>query len=757
MGRFDLNFFNDDIYYGDGNHAKFFLSGEKIETVSFYLNRDIGRELFDIVSRKTDTISEREDKILQLDALKHEILKELVDIRLRCKKFNYRVKDGEELTNQELVDLTTFRELKQTFVSYIDFLEDVLHSENIKLKRIVNNNNRCSKVDLKSSYFLDDSSKFLYDLMVDGRDVYITNNHVYLCALSYYLKTFDFTKADSDRLNACLSYVDKIIARLNEKKEEYLASKEDINLLKQVVRQKLLSTSKDDKTCKAFFNSIEKKVIDMEVRNIIYESVSEEMEDLQIDEAFYKALNQKQNINVIESFLRRKPELVYMKSRRNSSKYYLDNVILEYGNLLLNARENHEKFEYYRSLVNLYSDVISTLDDQDMKLLVLSNFQRIIKNVTKSDFDTRRKDACLFEISECVDKLNGVNTSSLLEFKDSTCATYHQANSDNVFSIDADSTKIFEQAYSYREEDDGSKYLTFYIPDTTGLCGSRKDLKLEDLVVKSSDKGNVLPRRVCDLLNLRKMAVCSVIGYHFAIDENYQVRDLDIRKETVRVSNNFSFTDVEELVDDENDDSYYSSTIRKMYDTLIKIDSSDCVVSCERFGKYLTTKLSLFFQKALAKYCDDNDIPYISRFVYTKEQADLGLVKDIVANLESNNLTVEQIMKSVENAYLAGIYEVDKNASILTERRAKVTAPFRQLASYVNQMVIYHYFVDGENISYREDLSNRRDLHKIADTLNEKLIKDKMEEVHKEEEELQSKIKKINKKMRFRMRKANEN
>lgn len=377
-----------------------------------------------------------------------------------------------------------------------------------------------------------------------------------------------------------------------------------------------------------------------------------------------------------------------------------------------------------------------------------------MKNVSKSNFDTRRIDACLFELSECINRLSGEKNNNSLKFNNT--ATYHHTTNDIAFSIDDSSTKLFEQAYSYREDKDG-KYLTFYIPDTTEVYSNIDISLLEDLVARNSEKNKILSRKVCDRLNLKEMANCSVIGYHFVIGDDYQVKDLDIRKEFIRISSNFSFSEVDELVNLDNTDNYYVDTIRKMYETLSKVDSHDCVVGCEKFGKYLTTKLSLFFQTALGKYCDDNDIPYISRFVYTKKQADLGLIKDIDEVLNSNNLTVEQIKNSVENAYLAGIYAVSKTSGVSEERRAKVTAPFRQLPSYINQMVIYHYFVNGNNISYREDLRNRRTLNKITDALNKNVIQDEMEEVKRQEENLKMKIKQVNKKVGFRIRKANEN
>lgn len=755
MGSFDLNFVKNDIYYDDLKHVNLILSGKKIETVSFYLNRDIGKELLDIINTSADTISEREDKILKFDTLKHEILKELVDIRLRYKKLYYRVKSGKELTDSELVELDFLKGLKCDFVSSINFLDAVLQKENNMLKNTLRKQNRYNNVDLKSSFFLDADSRFIYDMMVDGEKFYETNSHIYLCALSYYLKTIDVSSLDKDKLNTCISYVDQIIKRVSENKVDYLENKEGLYLLKQVVQQRLLSTSKKDKFSKSFFNKIEEKIKVLEARNVFYDEVSDDFEDLQLCSSFYKVINDEKNINVVETFLRKRPDLIYMLSPGNSTQYYLHDVLLKYGNLLLNARENHVDFEYYRSLVKLYTDVICTLGDQDMRLLFLKKLQVIIKNVNNSGFSARRKEACLFEISECVDKLNGVDTSILLDFHDDTLVSYHPMNDDSVFSLDADGTKIFEQAYSYRE-DGGKKYLTFYIPDTTELYGFRKNPKLEDLIITNSEKSMILPREMCNALSLKKMMNRSVIAYRFVIGEDYQVEDLDIKKEKVKVSNNFYFTDIDFLIN-ENSDNYYSNTIKKMYNTLKKIDSSDCIVSEEKFGKYFTTKLSLFFQNALGKYCDDNDIPYISRFVYTKKQADMGIVSDIEENLNSDNLTVAQIMKSVENAYLAGVYTVDKNESMSSERRAKVSSPLRQLASYVNQMVIYHYFVDGDNITYKDDLKNRRDLHKVADALNQKLIQNEMEVIHNDEKTLQSKIKQVNRKINYRIMKANEN
>jgi len=744
MGNFGFEF--NDVYYKNLKNEKqssLCLSKHVVEDVSLYLNENYEKVLVDLLNLDVSSIKTSEEKIADIFSLKQKMLMELTTIRSDYKRIYYKVKNGKSLDPEEESKLVDLRNLKHSFVSYIKFLDKVLHQENKGLVYLIRKKSISNHVDMKTSIILDDKSKFVYDMMVDGESFYETNVHSYLYAISYYIK---FIKPNDIHDSKILKYVDYIINRLENNSYDYFQNIIDVNLLKQVAKQRAISIDKEDKLTKEYFNSIVKKIQMLEEKNIMCDT--SEFDDIDISNSFFRALEYEKNINIVSSFLRQRPDLIYMCSNVNSSKYYLVDIIDKYGNLLLNAKENHDDLEYYRSLVRLYIDTINTLDNKDISLVVLRRFQSIIRNINNSQFGLRRKEACLFEIGECIDKLINVSKKdNLLELMDSY---YYKKNKENdIFSIDCNGTKMFEQAYSYSEEN-GYKYLTFYIPDTTNDLTIDSD-SISDFV-SVSNNNNLFSRKKKRDLSLDALKESKVIAYHFILDSGNNVRNLDINKEKIRVSKNFFFDDFSLILEDSNNP--YFKTMSSLNDL---VQSFDIACDGEQTLDILVRKLSVFFQRELGKYCDNNEIPYISKFIYTKDDIKEGPIKNVSDSLECNNLSTEQILNAVESAYLSGIYTVTKSENMNFERRAKVTSPCRDLASFINQMVIYHYFVNGNDISYREDLKTRRDLHLLTDEMNRQLLKSKMKDEKDSENKLKQKIKKQNTKIKYNIKAASEN
>lgn len=744
MGNFGFEF--NDIYYKNlKNEKQSFLCLSKcvVEDVSLYLNENYEKILVDLLNLDASSIKTSEEKIANIFSLKQKMLTELATIRSDYKHIYYKVKNCKSLNQEEVQKIEDLRKLKHSFVSYVKFLDKVLHQENKGLVSLIRKRNISNHVDMKTSIILDDKSKFVYDKMVNGESFYETNIHSCLCALSYYIKFINLSNIHDSRI---LKYVDYIMNRLEDNSYDYFQNIIDVNLLKQVAKQKANTIDKDDKLTKKFFNSIVKRIQMLEEKNIMYDT--SDFDDVDICNSFYKALEYEKNINVVRSFLNQRPDLVYMQSNVNYSKYYLIDIIDKYGNLLLNVKENHEDLEYYRSLVRLYIDTINTLDNKDISLVVLRRIQSIIRNVNNSQFGLRRKEACLFEIGECIDKLgNSPKKDNLLEFMDSC---YYKRNKvDAIFSIDCNGTKMFEQAYSYSEEN-GYKYLTFYISDTTNNLSLDSD-SIENFVYVGNNN-NLFSRKKKRDLSLDALKESNVIAYHFILDSSNNVKDLDINKEKIMVAKNFFFDDFSFILEDSN--NAYFKTVS---DLINLVQSFDITCDREQPLDELVRKLSIFFQRELGKYCDNNGIPYISKFVYTKDDIKDGLIKNVFDNLECNNLSTEQILNAVEASYLSGIYTVTKSENMNFERRAKVTSPCRDLASFINQMVIYHYFVNGNDISYREDLKTRRDLRLLTDEMNKQLLESKMKVEKASENKLKQKIKGQNQKIKYNIKVASEN
>lgn len=750
MGEFKVNKSWLDIYYDREKRPSLFLDGKKIMDVSFFLQKDIEESLEEVVNMNTFSKQDYEAKIKMLDALKEEAFKELVKIKRRYKELYYEDKKRESLgddktDNEELINT---RKLKNSFVAYLKFLDKGIRLEHKNLNRLVRKANRINNTDMKTSIILDDKSKYIYDMMLEKEDFYEEDNHVYLVALSYYVKNLDFSKIDDDRFTLCLDYVDEIIARLKESSHVYLENFGDIHLLKQVAKQKMFIIGKNDECKRSFLNKIIKKIDSLEASNIVFNSNLDEIcDDMELVNSFYRLVHYEKNINLVKKFLEDRPDLVYVESPSKSTQYYLSEIIDDYGNLLLNARENHSDLEYYRSLVRAYIDAILVLDNQNMKLFMLKKIQSVIKKVTNSDFSFDRKEACFYALEECVNKINGVDNDKVLNFHDSRIRSYHQENDAIVFTIDDDNAKVFEQAYSYYE-DDGYKYLSIYIPDTTEIKNGKIPV-IDDLMMKKSKDTNILDSRTSRSLNLKSGKKSDVLGYHFVLDDNNKVLDLILKKEKIVVLENLKASDIDNKVN-----NFLFEIINKMCDTLNTLEIPFTNVSEEKLGLYTISRLSLFFQSELAKYCDEHDIPYISRFVYTKEEVKVGLIKDIEDSLDTYNLSVGQIVESIEKAYQLGIYTIDNKENLGVSRRAKVTAPFRDLASYINQIIIYHYYANGNTISYRDDLKNRRDLRKITDAMNKRLIEKQLDDAHQEELILKREIKRNNQKIKYKFKRA---
>ena len=131
MGNFGFEF--NDVYYKNLKNEKqssLFLSKHVVEDVSLYLNENYEKVLVDLLNLDVSSIKTSEEKIADIFSLKQKMLMELTTIRSDYKRIYYKVKNGKSLDPEEESKLVDLRNLKHSFVSYIKFLDKVLHQEN---------------------------------------------------------------------------------------------------------------------------------------------------------------------------------------------------------------------------------------------------------------------------------------------------------------------------------------------------------------------------------------------------------------------------------------------------------------------------------------------------------------------------------------------------------------------------------------------------------------------------------------------------
>ena len=248
-----------------------------------------------------------------------------------------------------------------------------------------------------------------------------------------------------------------------------------------------------------------------------------------------------------------------------------------------------------------------------------------------------------------------------------------------IMTIDSDSTKICEDAFSILEKENTIECV-LYVVDVVHTYHFDEELEQKFLANQ-----RIISKNQKKMLSLSQGRKKNVIAYIFELDKtSLKTLDFKVQKEQIMVNKNYTFTEVNQLL------NTYEGKNKEKIDNIVnflkKVNIADFKINLNEASSILES-LIIFFQTLYCQECEKVSYPI----------------------LYSN---VEFLSNEEEHLYYSA-YRFDK-------LRLSLTSPIRKFDSYLNQLLSVWYFVQ-KNIKTSNDLEKAfKFVLEYVDILNEK-------------------------------------
>lgn len=320
---------------------------------------------------------------------------------------------------------------------------------------------------------------------------------------------------------------------------------------------------------------------------------------------YYQLVFKDRDLSYVEQLLEEFPDLYHLKSKK---RLFYQDILDHYGNVLLNKNylgctkkelEARKELEYYQSLIVNYLSYSFAHQEHYMVEITIRKIERILDLMNKNDFYLAKSKVILEQLSYLKDIIQLGN----LEANENTNIT--EVKGEYIFSIDNVDTINIEDALSIQKENN-NYHLHFYTPDVVSFIESSSTLekKAFERLKKSGKQEHPLPRDTVQFFKLVQGRKKRVIGYHFVIDEQGNLKDLKVEKNIIKLYNAYSFEDFNLLLSQKEDKN--ATILKELYCLLENKSQEDFV-----YSSYLLKGLILNCGMLLGRYLAAKNIPCI--------------------------------------------------------------------------------------------------------------------------------------------------
>ena len=270
-----------------------------------------------------------------------------------------------------------------------------------------------------------------------------------------------------------------------------------------------------------------------------------------------------------------------------------------------------------------------------------------------------------------------------------------------IFTIDSNKTKNYENAISLKELDDGKIEVGVYIIDTNFY--TQENPFLEEEIKRRCYSENNVPMfpttMIQNGLNLKENEKRPVQAYLFILNQNLEIEDFECLDAVIKVKKNLTFEDIHNILIKE-EPSPFKKEIEE-FSTLsykLKVERLDISSSKEKqklfvqskVGEHLISEYTILLNRFLASLSYENDIPILYRNNKT-EDIDTKILE--LKERYQTDSRFDEIIHLFSKIYHPSFYSSESfgHIGLHVKHYTEVTRPSRNFASHYNQEIIRKY------------------------------------------------------------------
>ena len=318
---------------------------------------------------------------------------------------------------------------------------------------------------------------------------------------------------------------------------------------------------------------------------------------------YYQLVFKDKDISYVEQLLEKFPDLYKLKIKK---RLFYQDILDKYENCLLNKNylgntkkelEALQELEYYQSLILKYLTHSFEFEEYNIVEITIKKVEKILNIMSNNDIYLEKSKVILEQLSYIKEiiKLGNLKANSIDNIT--------EVKGEYIFSIDNGNAKVIEDAISIKKEHN-NYHISFYTPDVISFIESSSVLEKRayERYKSSGKKGYALPHDTVQFFRLIQGRKKRVIGYHFVIDENGNLKDLKIEKNIIKLYNSYSFEDFTSILNEDNN----AILLKELYCLLENKDKDEFVNSSN-----ILKSLILNCGTILGKYLNTKNIPCI--------------------------------------------------------------------------------------------------------------------------------------------------
>ncbi|MBQ4634014.1 MAG: RNB domain-containing ribonuclease [Bacilli bacterium] len=388
--------------------------------------------------------------------------------------------------------------------------------------------------------------------------------------------------------------------------------------------------------------------------------------------------------------------------KKVKSRSYLARVIT----LFISSKHFQISLEEKNMLVNLCIEFLNLPNLNQSELFFLKEVLCLLKY--DKDFDELN---CQEILNKRYNLNNSCGYNELIDNEKFVDMTDRQ-----IITIDSNGTELFDDAFSFRTNENGTYQLGIYITDLTMLKrGSLYDkyalnhfatLYLEDNVISMLPNG----------IDLRYFSLSKgthkVIAFTFTFSSKYELLKCEVERALVNINNNFLHNDISNILNDSMQSEYHtlkfllelSEVISDTYSSIDKYHNIKAIArelgdACSEIpekymetpGNRIVSANMIFLNHYIAQYFYNHQLPFI---YYNNELDDQKIINGLINKYGQENQT-RLMLKSISSLYKPSFYSDINHGhkGLGFDAYSKITSPARMYISLFLQRLINDWFI----------------------------------------------------------------
>lgn len=432
---------------------------------------------------------------------------------------------------------------------------------------------------------------------------------------------------------------------------------------------------------------------------------------------------------------------------RSLTSYYHEvyNIKIKDKNILIKIINEYlkkpDKREFYNKIISLFINSFNlnlTLEEikeistkiefminfNNLSTKELGLFKELLMFISKEKIDSnnlvdhldKRFNICTFPVSEKIDL-----ASKLVDMRDRL-----------IFTIDSNGTKIFDDAFSFEEYQDGTIKLGIYLVDLSFIKpNSYYDKYAHNhfaTIYLEDENIQMFPERINNFaLSLGEKRA---FAFSFRFTKNFEFIDCSIDKALIKVRANLNYDEVEKILEDHTNELYmplknlsiisdalsdsYGSIdkyhqIKKIAKQLLGERVPECFenIAC---GNRIVTSGMIYLNHYLAMYFYEHHLP----FIYCNNDFASKSSMETLSREFRNDKEILNILKIISPLYRPSYFSSVNmgHMGLGLEAYCKATNPIRMYVSLYIQRMLDDLFING--FSKEQYLEKYQDVSNVA-------------------------------------------